>query len=475
MSSLPSRRSACDRCKGQKLRCLRDPGEERCNRCTRANAECLTTATFRFRNASGDGTGNVSRKRPRHDGQQQSDLIPNSDQGINSFLSTYPVGNSDNTLSQGIFSSEENGSWGPSMYGLMSSDALDGNFSFFDTATNKVIRPTDDGSRVVSSPIPQSNHSPEGTLRSECHMNHWDNVVPFSPDGVIATQDQNDQLGSSIPGEVHVQRLSKMNLNLATILGRIGQGSPKVTLEFLVSPCNDYSATPIHSITDGTREFIDILRALLGATRRPTTSSSSEGPSPRSQGLESNGNGNISATSGDSFPNLQVYSLAAASTPPMLTSANEPATTLDATTLLLILTSYIHVTRLFLIIFAHTYECLREISKSDKPSLCAIPGIDFGKLPLHSGSLQAMMFIEVVNNLFERMEGLLGVPRQFRVGLRGAENDGLLSDEEIDKTLKMMMSKEELVYQPQYGKGGAKALRMYLDMTKQLLREKITP
>ncbi|KAI0884764.1 uncharacterized protein GGS22DRAFT_146690 [Annulohypoxylon maeteangense] len=474
MSALSSRRSACDRCKGQKLRCLRDQGQERCYRCTRANAECLTTPTLRFRNVSGvDDTGAGSRKRARHDGYQQPNLIPSVDQGTSNLLSTYTVGSAGHSPNQGPFSSELTGLLDPSIYGLMSSDALEGNFSFFDTAANKIDKFTDDGPRESSS-ASQPQHSPKSTSRSQCYENHWDNVVPFSSDGVIATQDQDSQLGSTIPGEVHIQRLSKINLNLVTILSRVCQGSPHVSLNTLMSPANDYSSSLIYSITDGTREFIDILRALAGATRRPP-SSSSNGTSPGSQGSESSRNRNIPTTPQGCFSNSQVYSLTLANPNPVFTPTNEPTTTLDATTLLLLLTSYIHVTRLFLIVFAHTYECLREISNSDKPSLCAIPGVDFGDLPIQSGNLQAVMFIEIVNNLFERIESLLGIPRQFRVGTRGSDDGGLLNEEEVNGALNMMILKEELVYQPERGKGGAKSLRMFLDMTKQLLREKITP
>lgn len=96
-------------------------------------------------------------------------------------------------------------------------------------------------------------------------------------------------------------------------------------------------------------------------------------------------------------------------------------------------------------------------------------------MSLESGNLQATMFLEIVNNLFQRIESLIGIPQQLRVSKRGSDGDGLLSDEEINGTLKMMISKEELVYQPEYGKGGAKALRTFLEMTGQILREKISP
>lgn len=49
---LSQRRSACDRCCGQKLRCLReraDP-EGRCGRCAKAEAQCITSPIYNMRN-----------------------------------------------------------------------------------------------------------------------------------------------------------------------------------------------------------------------------------------------------------------------------------------------------------------------------------------------------------------------------------------------------------------------------------------
>ncbi|OJJ44258.1 hypothetical protein ASPZODRAFT_18451 [Penicilliopsis zonata CBS 506.65] len=42
-----NRRSACDRCRGRKLRCERSPGAIRCRRCTRANVQCVTGAALK--------------------------------------------------------------------------------------------------------------------------------------------------------------------------------------------------------------------------------------------------------------------------------------------------------------------------------------------------------------------------------------------------------------------------------------------
>src|SRR5215469_7796561 len=71
------RRSACDRCRGQKLRCLRegiDPGG-RCDRCAKADARCITSPIYRMRNYSvkDDTPAVASRKRPRPDNSKQAE------------------------------------------------------------------------------------------------------------------------------------------------------------------------------------------------------------------------------------------------------------------------------------------------------------------------------------------------------------------------------------------------------------------
>ena len=40
MAKANLQKAACDRCRGQKLRCIWDPKEPQCRRCTRADAVC---------------------------------------------------------------------------------------------------------------------------------------------------------------------------------------------------------------------------------------------------------------------------------------------------------------------------------------------------------------------------------------------------------------------------------------------------
>ncbi|KAI1139720.1 hypothetical protein F5Y05DRAFT_411906 [Hypoxylon sp. FL0543] len=444
---LSPRRSACDRCKGQKLKCLREPEQERCSRCARARVECLITPGFRFRHVPGDGTRPGPRKRLRQDDQQQSDSVASAGPDIDTSLANVFMDFGD-TQDPLPFAPGVTGSWEVS-------DNPDENFDSLDLMGNK---DSIYASFRSTAAISHSNPSSEGALRPEGQGGNWDNVAPFFPANVITSEDQVSQVSGGIPEDIHIQRLSRMNLNLATLLGHLSQGPPNVTFDELISPPNERSMTPVHNVLDGTREFIDILRAL------------SEGSSTRSPRSRPASNASISVTAGDTFPYFPVYRLTQANTSTTHLAINELASSPDVTTFLLITTSYIHITRLHLIFFAHCYEFIRQLSRSNEPSLCAIPAVDLNRLSLKTSDLRATVFVEVVNNLFERMENLLGMPQEFRVGMRVSGNDGLLSEEYFTGALRMMMSQEELVYMPEHGKGGVKALRIYIEKTKQSMR-----
>ncbi|KAI1411742.1 hypothetical protein F5Y13DRAFT_200729 [Hypoxylon sp. FL1857] len=468
---IPPRRSACDRCKGQKLKCVREPGQDRCCRCTRAGVGCLTTPGFRFRHISGDGTGSGSgsgsRQRLRQEDQKQSDLVPSTSQNVETSLADV-LTNTGNTHDPLYLPTGVTGSWELGARGFVFSDDIDGNLNSLDLKANKDNTPANNQSKTATAPTLHSKSSSEGASCQEGQGDDWYNVAPFFPANVILPQDHNSQVNGGISEDVHIQRLSRMNFKLATLLSHLSQGFPTVTIGTLVSPSNECSMTPIHNVADSTREFIDILRALSELNHQSMISSSSEGPFPRSQKSMPLGNTNISVAAGDRFP---VYKPSQANPPTTATAADGRVSDLNATILLLITTSYIHISRLYLVFFAHFYEFIRKLSGSGEPSLYAIPEIGFNIPALESGNVQATLFIEIVNNLFQRMEDLLGIPSELRIGPRGTDNGGLLSEEGFAETLRMMVSREELLYLPEYGKGGARALRKYIKKTKQLWEE----
>lgn len=85
------------------------------------------------------------------------------------------------------------------------------------------------------------------------------------------------------------------------------------------------------------------------------------------------------------------------------------------------------------------------------------------------------MFIQMVTNSFERMERLLGLPREFHIGKRGAGGSGgLLSAHGFLRVAGSMLRKEE-AGRPEEGRGGIQYLRKAIKEARRLLRDRIAP
>jgi len=84
------------------------------------------------------------------------------------------------------------------------------------------------------------------------------------------------------------------------------------------------------------------------------------------------------------------------------------------------------------------------------------------------------MIIQLVTNMFERIESLLGLPREFRIGTREDSHDGLLRNDGFLEFAKVIIRKED-VESPKEGKGGMRSLRKDIKKSKQLLRSRIAP
>ncbi|OTB14857.1 hypothetical protein K445DRAFT_23380 [Daldinia sp. EC12] len=482
---LPIRRSACDRCKSQKLRCLKEPGEDRCYRCTRADAQCATTANvpIRSRRRIGGVINPRAPKRMRQDDQEQATPTANSNQQISAPLPVF-IETSSNVQSTVTYAPEAAESWGPNIYESMFGNNFDGDFASLDVATNKGYLPYMDYQPEMRpfSNFPV-NASPSGALSlpgtsQETVIN---TNTPASPKGSSPAQDSIVEIGRGI-SESDTHRLAKINLDLAKLLGQIGRGSPEINFYTLLTPIDksdDFAGTPVHKVLGSSREFIEVICGLSDANKKTLAPiSSSHGSSPRTPESRSDSSTG-SSTSGYNSPHSCDYGRTQATTQatPLFVSMprNGPKRILDSTTLMHILISYTHIIQLHLIIFTHCYEALLEISKSDVPSMCELPWIDFGSFPLQSGNLQATLFTQVIISLFEKIENLLGIPQEFQLTPHKTTHAGLLSEPEFSAVLRAILVKEELMCKPDVGKGGISALRRYINQTRQLLRDSIEP
>jgi hypothetical protein len=85
-----------------------------------------------------------------------------------------------------------------------------------------------------------------------------------------------------------------------------------------------------------------------------------------------------------------------------------------------------------------------------------------------------MMIIQLVTNMFERMETLLGLPREFRIGTREDSHNGLIDKAKFSEIAKALLLKEN-GGRPEEGQGGIGALRKDMRKSKRLLRCHIAP
>ncbi|KAI0379119.1 hypothetical protein F5Y04DRAFT_290583 [Hypomontagnella monticulosa] len=499
MSSAPlsSRRFACDRCRGQKLRCLRQQGDQvRCDRCLKADAQCLTTPTLIIRSPSSDGLHSIARKRQRRDNTRiihQStgpyardvgnggDILPPNSASTSSALGSNSV----------PVIAEVPQVWDSATFNPELINDLDGMLSTVDygsTAdTDTQKRPSFESIEVTSSnnlsPIHHLDFPNNYSGLGDTPGQHSTDRIDKEPIEIVLSdfiRNQNPDPPPSVAdsAESCTHQLSSINLKLLTQLNRITQGPPLVKIDMLVTKSDESdpsSSTPIDDILNGTREFVDGLE-LLSRSLRPSAapSSSSNSPYGSEAAIESPDRGRSGSSDQDFSSTSASSSLPSTDSSSGRKTCNGRSSVLDVATQLLILSCYVHVLRLYVVLFAYIHRFLREIADSDDPTLCPIPDLGFGNFPLQSGNLQATMFIQIATSLFEKIESLLGLPQELRVTVRNGKPDGLLSEGEFTEVVKITLAKDE-VGTPQQGKGGVKSLRRNMMESMQLLRESIAP
>jgi hypothetical protein len=96
------------------------------------------------------------------------------------------------------------------------------------------------------------------------------------------------------------------------------------------------------------------------------------------------------------------------------------------------------------------------------------------RVGVESGNLQANMIVQLIANMLERIENLLGLPPELCIVTRECVDGGLLKTEGILTLAESMIRGEDTGW-PEDGKGGVKLLRSDMETAKELLRTRIAP
>ncbi|KAK0609997.1 hypothetical protein B0T17DRAFT_124603 [Bombardia bombarda] len=463
MSGISTRRTACDKCRFSKARCLRErPDQTRCDRCSRTNSDCVTSPIFRLR----------SWQPPTADGDL-ADVFDSSPQPNKRRRQSNPgegIARSDwQRHSMASLSTPTLSACGPSLYEARVDEPMDTTFGnvdnildmnlseqFFATMHMLSVPPLTDG--CTASPYIRSSEVVGG--------GDGDNT------GMIPANTE----------QTPMQRLSKLDHENITLRARLGEGPQKPTMKELIL-AGHMSSSVVHQILNKTTEFIRVLE-LLADPGLPLLDASlaSAGNISRhiSQDRRPSSGSSPFSLDDDSFAGSPANHID--STDPSSSACNQSThADLDTPSLLLVLITYMNLVQLYLIAFVHINRGLKELSQSDNPHLGPISGLAFSSFPMQSGNLQTMILIQIVINLFEKTDDLLDLPEKFRMSRRrrGAKQ-GLLSQAPgFSELARSLLEREENTNadkeRTEDGKGGIRALRKHIAEMKQLMRENIAP
>ncbi|TGO40972.1 hypothetical protein BHYA_0028g00130 [Botrytis hyacinthi] len=516
-----SRRFACDRCRGQKLRCIRErTDQQNCDRFFRADAECRTSPVFHARSCLGDTASastksiggkarvqkSVRKRRYNNVAQLQMQSQVTTQQAVIDTAIVTEIASSSGSLghtalmnifetsqsslpvpmdSTGFSDTTSDMHWAAedSLFsGLILPDGTDQTFDLSgnsgagnSTESYPSQAPTYTGdlpSRPTSSLI-LSARTASSTSTSNLQNIECSSQKKLATISEINTSYENpeDQVEGSISidkneEETIVQRVAKTNLDLVSLLCRIDKGTPTAMVEMLVEPIDETKSprTRLDDILNITRDFLQALSLLAGSSGRPSASSfrSSSGtvlsPNPTSNTTRPDlqkGNKDYADTASGTDESSTSSPVDSCSTSIHSTLSNYDSQTYskyDFATSLLILTCH------------HKMKSILVYSDADFPE---------------SGNLQTTILLQIITSLFEQIERLLGLPREYRmdpgeIGPDGFASGGLLSSEEMFGIVEFAFQQRDSG-QSESRRGGLKVLREHLEGIKQLLKNSIAP
>jgi hypothetical protein len=408
-----SRRSACDRCRGQKLRCLREQEQVdhdgRCDRCIKADAQCITSPIYHMHHAFAQGPqsdGPVSskkRRRPEKSSESHPCLVQPFHEKPPAIVSTSIIPShattsslsshsnlpslelftppSDTTNNNGRIASDNanvnsiSSGFVPQVWNSMT-DATIAPLGFLESGASTldhthVAKPGLSSQSMVSPPQLDTS-----TLLDQAeHLGY----LNFGPVGL---EPQSHSFEASNDDTNHsrsaIEELSKMNLNFVKQLRRMEL--PHVNMKTIIVPdcteTSDSMATPLDDILNSTRTYLDTLSFVAGAHQSPQSSASDAAK------LSQHYSGYLGTSSSTSWAPYDTSSnTEPSSAPPSDPVPGKPPP--DHSVLLLVLICYIHILRLHVALFSHIAEYVQFVSESEERTIIPLPSLcGFSNFPL---------------------------------------------------------------------------------------------
>lgn len=381
-TGISSRRSACDRCRTQKSKCLRQrPDQVRCDRCNHADSECSTSPIYRIRawkGTSGDSSmesatrssqrreGTRKRQRQEYDHQQLLTPRESNSARVSGDVSCADAAPhfEDIAFRSSDYSCAQQPLAGPLQ------DQVQENTGLCNSMFSDVMDQYVDGVGYSSSDPFENITLPLVRTEAPIHFGST-HTQPLYPDN------NNNSISLVQDSDTPLQQLSKVDYDLVTLLGFLEKGPPEVSMDTLVSPVDESkSSTPaVDDILNRTRQFVDVLEILFEqqCLKNLPTAKSRKRIRSHAESTSDTHESDV-ASSPDSECSI---------TPSPAGSSNvHCSTSLDTASLIAILSCYMRVLRLHLIVFTHVYDSLKGIAESDDPVLCPIPGLSFCTFPI---------------------------------------------------------------------------------------------
>ncbi|KAL8699268.1 MAG: hypothetical protein Q9224_001488 [Gallowayella concinna] len=532
-SDIAPQRAACERCRGQKLRCTRTcDSRAACNRCERAGAQCIVNPALRTgrpirlepsfsqqkspnEHPDRSGTSSVPNELPPQITEPFDDVcLPLS--AVSAPSPPVPMDSAQQICMnsyEGLVQDQDH--YGAELFGMVSlfGEEAEGTFGGCPPSPRSMeLLKASSESYMTCINLQNGAHTrPLDPTSTTGHQDPFQ-LEPTSAQNPASTKTRLGVPGSTDICEVPLEQLSRLNLEFyrywsrSKIMAVSTQGSDS-TLNGSSSPDLD-SLLPISLLIHGLHKFQDLVQecsafanshistrhAQARATvtgletcsgldddirppKRPRTRCSTTlGTSRSCRSFETPG----SPCSMTTWMQSPATSLSDASHPyagPRTLAKTHDrghlAHSLDMPTRMLLVTCYVNLTRFCRRVFHNIRRCLLTLDQ--ETILSRLPDLVVGGVSLQQdGPLQILVLIQIVSGMMDAISTGLGYPKEYRI-LTGSFQCGDTSSRVSEKSptpnlMELVMKEEEMCKAQDASGGGIKALQEEIRELKKIVQ-----